>query len=543
MPQYLARIVSSALLCSGGVVSAAEPEDAMFLYPQAAEAIKVVVSAGPRDVFEAVAAVRVKARRKGEIVLEVDEAGRVLRRVTAQRVARKLYFHVPGLSRKRARRTFVIYLGVRDETRTCVPPPRLNIENNAGATAVTNDYYAAAIAPGDGRFFPAVGLPGTDRLARDIYLDDRLWDRAAEKKGHWLRKDRRATARIEQAGPLVAVVSVEADYRHSADDKGVAQARYTYEFRAGTPLIRVTADVRQSTDRAWNELHFLHISHKGYAYPNWATGQPRNTGVFADTRKSWRASQWGVIHNGQLAVGLVMPKGQQMTLYDNPSGFCEYVRHTVKRWNTREQHFEGTLFIGPWQGLEAMTQTVLSTSGVDVLSTQTIDRRAVLAARTPLQRWTLMRKVDGLPYWPGGAVDTNVAKAVVRRSGEWLLLHNAQFAALFHRQGGLMGLTDVNRGRDFIQSGQGALAWEIQVGKAAGESRWVSSRDCQPPAVAVREAAGGAEIRFRWGNAPRETAQASRSKLRGGSTRRACADACVPRAHSKAKACSACGFP
>ena len=491
----LIPLLTAALCLVYGPLSA---QDALVMYPSAREVVKVVVSAGHVEAFEAVAAVALKGAGKGEVVAEVDDANRLVQRVASQRVGDTLYVHVPGLTRPRTSRSFFVYLGVQDASPPGqVPAPKLDVAQKGGSIRITNDYYAIDMSPSNGTFFPLVGLPGSQALSRDIYLDDRLWDKTAEKKGHWLYKDRDAVVRLEQKGHLVAVFSIEAGYRHTDKGEAAARARYQYVCRAGSPLIEVSAVVKQPTERAWNELHFLHISHRGSAYPNWAMDRPRKSGVFVDDKKVWGASGWGVIHNGRLAVGLVKPQGH-MTFHDNPFGFCEYVRDACMAWRSREQRFKGTLFIGPWHGVDETAQIVRSTSGLSVRPVAKLDRRALLEPRTPLGRWAAARKMKGLPQWPEPNVDIHVARTTLRRSGEWLLLHDARLAALFHERGGLMGLTDVTRGRDLFNAKESGQAWELEVGKAAEGGRWVSSRDAAPAKVVVDDSAKGQVLRFRW---------------------------------------------
>ncbi len=350
---------------------AAGPEDSIahahsdMLWPDHKAAYAVEVVNGPAWQFQALASVGLppelapnEEKAKTVRLVELDETGQAVARVGMQ-IERadgktRLWLPLAGATKPRAKRRFLLFAdgpeAVAKEHDVAVPSARsfdtLHTERDAEGVRVANQFFRVGQIEAGGGFPKEITFVHTGTKTDRFYFDDRLY-RKEPRAFHLLRADAESQAMIVSQGPLRAVVKVVTHYRQGGKPTAAnARATYWYEYRAGSPLIHVRAEVVQDKPEAWDELHFLQLSTKGTEFPQWMAG-PDRSGRYTGSKKGQTVPRWGVMSNGQDAIGL-LTKGTLIG-YDDPHGYCSYFQFPVVRWTTKTHEFAGWIYIGPKQ--------------------------------------------------------------------------------------------------------------------------------------------------------------------------------------------------
>ncbi len=498
------------------------------LWPDHRRVVLIEAANGPAWQSNALACAELPVPSVGESprLIELDAAGRPTARVPVQ-IDRdggktRLWWPLTGATRPGATRRFLFYAegpkAVPPDQDDAAPPLRsfdaLRVETTDGELRVVNAFFQTVQPERGGGGFPAsVTFAHSGLTTAQFYYEDRLYNRQT-KAFYVLRNDKDATAKVVQQGPLHTVVEVRAHYAGTQPHtKGNARAVYRYTFRAGSPLIAITAEVAQDVAEPWTELHFLQLSTKGPRFPLWRAGKDLE-GRFTGSKNSRTVKRWGVMSNGTDAMGLLTTG--DLIWYDDPDGYCNYFQFPVPGWSSKSHRFSGWLYVGPSQPHAVMNQwsvrlanplkvAVRPLTGLETLrakiATQGDRPPASLSARYERALYLRLLARDPATIAPA---DLDAAASTARafanskqgkdhqgvtgrdgqavricRNGDSLWLANAQ--AVFHldlaRGGRITQILHLERGLDFIGPGRfdKVPLWRLKVRRQDGKIRTVDS--------------------------------------------------------------------
>ncbi|MBN1344324.1 MAG: hypothetical protein JXQ73_16675 [Phycisphaerae bacterium] len=372
MRTSLNRLTSLCLACLTAPAVAASTDAPGLLWPNHKQVSLITITNGPTWQLNALADVELpegmsaQAHDAGMRIVELDDAGRPLARVPIQ-VQRdgkttRLWLAMPGATRPGATRRFLVFADgperVASDQDEQAPAQRsfdsLALQTTDDRIQIGNQFYQLDHPRhGAGGFPSSITFTHSGLSTADFYFEDRLYD-AASKAAYVLRADRQSRATVICTGPLRTVVKVEAHYRRGDDaTKGKARAIYLYDYRAGSPLVAVSADVVQDATEPWTELHFLQLSTRGTSFASWLAGDGL-AGRFTGTKKVQPVHRWGVMTNGADAIGLFSTR--DLLHYDDPHGYCNYFQFPVPQWQTKTHRFNGWIYVGPDQPHRLMDQ-------------------------------------------------------------------------------------------------------------------------------------------------------------------------------------------
>ena len=134
-------------------------------------------------------------------------------------------------------------------------------------------------------------------------------------------------------GPLAVVVRVETIYTQSGKrPESAPSAVYDWIYFKDSPLVLVTADIRQETPFEWAEVHFLELHSNGGELPKWIGGMPEAAGALVGKNASREFANWAAFIDGTNAFGFV--KAGNALLYDG-KGFGPYlIPHRRASWSS-----------------------------------------------------------------------------------------------------------------------------------------------------------------------------------------------------------------
>jgi len=222
------------------------------------------------------------------------------------------------------------------------PPAALKVTEADGVVTVAGDGFTVVHHPRKMSGLPSRIAFAGGRTFENFVLNDRLHDPSVG--GFLLREDPDAKVRVLARGPAVAAVEVSARYMQGAKPApGAARALYRFTYFAGSPLVRVEADVAQDTPRGWNELHLVEINFPDAFFTSWAAGEPRAEGRLAADKSSHGGASWAALVDGDHALGLV---GASATVYDGRGEYGTYLHGPWVRWDSPQWHGAAWLWIG-----------------------------------------------------------------------------------------------------------------------------------------------------------------------------------------------------
>jgi len=347
-------------------------------------------------------------------------------------------------------------------------------------------------------FFKKAGV--TDE---HLLFNDRIYDRAT-RTVYNLRYDKTPEVRAASLGALGAVVEVRARYVSAQGRWPDSHPRACYRFfyRADSPAVEVTADVRQDVPRLWNELHFLEIHHKPLFFPKWTGGPqakvhaftPADRDVDPKRKRSAMCSDWGAIFGNGAAIALLVQGS--VRFYDGAAGYGAYMHGPwISNWSGRRWRGRAFLYLGDDAGAPESFQTWVAAHrpllkcrvAVEVPELDRLVRAARAAAVRPLQQWLLARVLRDL--YAGRRV--RAATGMLRRlaqnraptetlrtvlvgegrslvfDGKRLLLAFGPLAESANGGWGCVGMFDVQRGVELLQDPDEGL-WTIRFAKPDG---------------------------------------------------------------------------
>lgn len=376
MHKTSARVSVSCILAAA--LSASAPQapgqvNASALWPDHRTVLLIEATNGPALQFNALTHVDLPPDIASDMgtagsirVVELDDNGRPTARMPIQidRVngQDRIWLPLSGVTRPGQKRRFLVFAGgpkeVPGDQDEAAPKIRsfdaLRVEPTDEQIRVGNEFlHAAHSARGGGGFPDAVTFAHSGLTTKQFYFHDRIYD-AKTKALYDLKSDAASAAKIVASGPLRAVVEVQANYsRGDAHTKGNARATYRYEYHAASPIIAVSADVRQDTPETWTELHFLQLSTRSMSFPIWRAGE-NLAGRFVGSKKIQTVRRWGVMTDGTDAIGLLGTR--DLIWHDDPHGYCAYYQFPVVNWSTNSHRFSGWIYIGPVQPHAIMEQ-------------------------------------------------------------------------------------------------------------------------------------------------------------------------------------------
>jgi hypothetical protein len=233
---------------------------------------------------------------------------------------------------------------------------RLTLRFDAGEATAVTAHTSVETAGFQIVHDPSVqgGLPsrltfrGTGKTLGSIRWQDRMYD--PQRGAFRLAED--STARVTRIaeGPLCTAVRVAGRFVQAGGSQAESQpeAIYQWLYFRDSPLVYVTVVQRQQQPCSWREAHFLELHQSGDELPQWAGGDPLDSGEFQGTDSSRSFRQWAAMHDGRQAVA-VLHSGQ-MLIYDGKGGYGPYLHAhgslAWTPWNTTQRRLAAWLWIG-----------------------------------------------------------------------------------------------------------------------------------------------------------------------------------------------------
>ena len=243
------------------------------------------------------------------------------------------------------------------------PSTDLNAADDEQQVITETAYYGLVQPKAGGGGFPTeVRFPQSGTTERGFTYEDRLFD----KERGFLRAANDPNATVERvlSGPLVTEIEQRFTYpAPQGKDFGGPGATYTWRFRAGSPLVRVTGDVSRQGDADfnWPELHFLQISRNDQTFDRLGGGEPLKTFRLEPPSEAWPLSEWAFMSDGTNALGVAMPGG--VGVWDGTTEYVTYMQK-VTDWSGPSKRFEATLYLGPARAAEEIQAALMAQPNV-----------------------------------------------------------------------------------------------------------------------------------------------------------------------------------
>lgn len=224
------------------------------------------------------------------------------------------------------------------------PPPdmTLRVSQQDGKITIRNRDYTIVHDPAKQAGLPSSITWASGKVFDQYTLNDRVYDHGSQT-GYRLGDCPDPKVELTASGPLYAEVRVTARYlKGEQAPPSAPQATYTFRYVAGSPLVRVIADMKQKDAFGWSELHLLEFYHKDPFFSEWAVGNPVVRGPFKDEKKGDVGNDWGALIEGQQALAL-LGEGR---IYDGASDYGRYLHGPWVRWDGTETRLRTTIWIG-----------------------------------------------------------------------------------------------------------------------------------------------------------------------------------------------------
>ena len=222
------------------------------------------------------------------------------------------------------------------------------------------------------------GLPsrlvfrGTGKAVESIRWQDRTYHK--QHGAFRLADDPQSRVTRIADGPLCTAVRVAARFVRAGGEppESKPEAVYQWLYLRDAPLVYVTAVQRQQQPFTWPEAHFLELHQSGDELPQWAGGNPIQSGEFqgAETSSSFR--DWAAMHDGRNAVAMLHCDG--ILVYDGKGGYGPYLHAHGSAawtpWSSTERRLSAWLWIGsgdnPLQSIQQAAERLPALADVTV---------------------------------------------------------------------------------------------------------------------------------------------------------------------------------
>lgn len=352
-------------------------------------------------------------------------------------------------------------------------------------------------ADSGGGFPSSVTFPESGKRVEKLRWMDRLY---RKETGQFLAAG--AVERISE-GPLATVIRARLNYGSAeARPESEPAAVYDWIYFHDSPLVYVTAVVRQKTPSAWDELHFMEIHSKGNELPQWTAGDPVATATLAGDDESHAFADFAAFHDGKNAVGVI--RADTGILYDG-KGFGPYLmprRHlSWSRWDSVEAVRSAWLWIGTSDDLATSLReagAAVPKIGSAVATTASLLDRIDAMAKPPegvaaadpevVRRGFVAAILQSL-----GRIDEAQAVVDGELPGAWNLLDAGELQVALERiEGGIVlrGLLDTRTQTELAAKTQPALL-EIELCTPLAEE---NAKDYQPRTATLTSNEGWSEV-------------------------------------------------
>lgn len=387
-------------------------------------------------------------------------------------------------------------------SQTPQPSATLSTFTTDGVITIKNANYTIIHDPAKNAGLPSsITFNATGKVFNTLNMNDRLHSKEPGVGGFNLRDDTQPNLRLVASGPLYAEVRLEARYMagYKPTPSG-AHASYIWTYFAGSPLVRVSAEMSQKEPFSWNELHFLEFHFKDNSFPAYAAVPPLEVVDFTDAKKAPTSSAFGALVDGNNILALSGPA----RIYDGLSDYGRYLHGAWEAWSTQSASYSADLWVGSdanalqtvQQAFEHGPRPVTGTAYTPTLLAAFAKLRApapklkdpVLAVRLP---W--LASLIESAYNNRGLSLSDAQKAAddalgLAARGEaplpflslgarrFELLHNDQIGIAFAREGNtrtLASLYDLKRGRELLA--EPCELFRFTVLDAAGKTATVTS--------------------------------------------------------------------
>jgi len=221
--------------------------------------------------------------------------------------------------------------------------PTLSVTQEDGRTIVTNEHFRITHDPARMGGLPSrIEFVQTGKACETFSLNDRVY--AADQGGFRLADDAHPQVEVISGGPLRARVRVAARYLQGTRAPASApEAEYEFTYYAGSPLVRISASVRQKQPFSWSELHLWEFDFPDQSFTHWMAGDPESGGDLIADAVTHAGSLWGGLTDGSNVIGVV---GGSAMIHDGRGGYGTYLHGPWVTWGGLEQTLGVTLWIG-----------------------------------------------------------------------------------------------------------------------------------------------------------------------------------------------------
>jgi hypothetical protein len=222
------------------------------------------------------------------------------------------------------------------------------------------------------------GLPsrlvfrGTGKAVESIRWQDRTYHK--QQGAFRLADDPQSRVTRIADGPLCTAVRVAARFVRAGGEppESKPEAVYQWLYLRDAPLVYVTAVQRQQQPFTWPEAHFLELHQSGDELPQWAGGNPIQSGEFSGAESSSSFGTWAAMHDGRNAVAMLHCDG--ILVYDGKGGYGPYLHAHGSAawtpWSSTERRLSAWLWIGsgdnPLQSIQQAAERLPALADVTV---------------------------------------------------------------------------------------------------------------------------------------------------------------------------------
>lgn len=221
--------------------------------------------------------------------------------------------------------------------------PSLVVTEEAGAVTVNNGHCAFTHDPAKLGGLPSrLQFTETGKICDTFTLNDRVHE--AKVGGYRLAEDPEPEVRLLSSGPLRACVQVSARYlRDGQAPESRPRAVYRFTYYAGSPLVRISAQMTQDTAFGWPELHLWEFNFPDTSFTRWLTGEPESSGELLADKAFHSAGRWTALADGKSVLAVFGPMGR---VYDGRGEYGTYLHGPWVSWYSQEERLQVTLWAG-----------------------------------------------------------------------------------------------------------------------------------------------------------------------------------------------------
>lgn len=249
------------------------------------------------------------------------------------------------------------------------PAPPLTVTEAGSVVTVSNGHCAFTHDPAKLGGLPSrLEFIGTGKVCDTFTLNDRVY--ATELGGYRLAEDPKPGVKVLSSGPLRACVEVSARYlRDGQAPESRPRAVYRFTYFAGSPLVRLAAQMTQDTALGWPELHLWEFNFPDTSFTRWLAGEPASSDELLADKTIHSGGRWTALADADSVIAIV---GQMGRVYDGRGEYGTYLHGPWVSWYSQEEDLELTLWAGCVAPEHAAATLAAAAEAADAVHTTTL---------------------------------------------------------------------------------------------------------------------------------------------------------------------------